>query len=606
MRFYHFLIGAALLPIAGAQTAIVQDLSHASQALGETRRYRAVLPPDYSQSQKRYPVAYWFHGEGERFDRLPDAIAAYVAGHDVIVVAADGSNPPGQPWNIGAVAANRQFPLYFPELVEQIDRTLRTIPDRAHRAVTGFSMGGFMAYWIAGKYPDLVGSASSLMGSPEFFVGPKGFDVEYNHEDFYGNYGGVRTLLVTGTRDPMRFYHRRLNAMWDYARENHETAEIDSDHAAAGIAQALDFHMRAFANPLPKPAVFSHADAYPNFTVWGWEAASTRRRPGFTVLENVSKTGFRSSVREWIPGGAAIPEVKLSIASAPLYPPGSAQTVSYVRLRDGKLRRAAQKADAQGRLSFELDGDAYEVGVSSGPLIALTGYDVVDGAWAGAGTRVNLKARFLNKGGTRGATSSIRWESPNPGVKIEAGADRLYGLAPGETGALPLAFTVDDPARAVVKLVAIQGENRMPLEIPLFPPAAPSKDFLISDGHTVNMLQHAVERVEATLGEGNRDGQAAPGESFAVLLPDGAGGIWMRAAELFTNDACVDNTLRLSDSWAGYDRVGASVKYSLPSIRAECAPGHVVRMLARILIPGTPEPTIAYRALEFPVWYRTK
>ena len=50
---------------------------------------------------------------------------------------------------------------------------------------------------------------------------------------------------------------------------------------------------------------------------------SDRRRPAFTMLENVSRAGFRSTVREWIPAGAALPEVKLSITSPRLYTPAA-------------------------------------------------------------------------------------------------------------------------------------------------------------------------------------------------------------------------------------------------------------------------------------------
>ena len=135
--------------------------------------------------------------------------------------------------------------------------------------------------------------------------------------------------------------------------------------AASPLAETLDFHLDAFAHPLPKPAAFSHADPYPNFGVWDWEVVSDRRRPAFTVLENVSRAGFRSTVREWIPAGAALPEVKLSITSPRLYTPGAVYPVTYIRLRDGKLRRATQKADARGRLSFEIDGDAYEIGIGA-------------------------------------------------------------------------------------------------------------------------------------------------------------------------------------------------------------------------------------------------
>jgi len=115
-----------------------------------------------------------------------------------------------------------------------------------------------------------------------------------------------------------------------------------------------------------------------------------------------------------------------------------------------------------------------------------------------------------------------------------------------------------------------------------------------------------VRRADVRFGEGNGDGHAAPGETFAVLLPDGES---LRAAELFTNDACVDNSVRASDSWTGYDHVGAAVRYSLPAIRPSCEPGHVVHMLARVVIPNAPGLTIAnhhvrYASLEFPVWYR--
>jgi hypothetical protein len=149
----------------------------------------------------------------------------------------------------------------------------------------------------------------------------------------------------------------------------------------------------------------------------------------------------------------------------------------------------------------------------------------------------------------------------------------------------------------------VQGATRLPLDIPLFPPAEPATDFLISDGHTVNLYRHAVERAEETLGEGNHDGHAAPGESFAVLLPGGPGG-WMRPVELFTNDSCVDTATRVSDPWGDYDQAGASAKYTLATIRADCEPGHVVRALARVILPNAPEHRILYRTLEFPVWYR--
>ncbi len=592
MRVCVGLLGLAAWAFQAAQApapATIHEFSHPSQVLGGSRVYRAILPPGYAASLKRYPVLYWFHGYEEGDEAREAELANYVATHDLIVI------------NTGPVETTGEFPLYFPELVDQVDKTLRTIPDRDHRGVSGFSSGGFMAFWVAGKHPDLVSSASSFMGTTAAPVGPRDLDLEYNLDEMYGNYDGVRTRLVTGSRDFHQFYERRLNSIWLYARTGHETEPFEAANVAVSTAKTLDFHMRAFADPRPKPAVFQHADVYPNFRIWGWEVVSDRKQPGFTVLENVSRTGFRSAVREWVPEGATIPRVKLSIASAPLYPPGSSQQVTYIRMRDGAIRRAALKADAQGRLNFDLDGDAYEVGISAGPVLAVTGYQVTDAAWATAGAPVKLSVRFCNKGQARSGTTMIRWESSNEDAKFEPATSRLFGLAPGESAAVAVTLTVPDPRRAVVKIFAVEGSNRTPLEVPLYPPAAPARDFHLADGQTLEVYQHAVQTAEVMLGDGNGDGQAAPGERIAVLLPDGAA---LRAAEVFTNDPCVDTSMRAYDSWTEYDHAGVSAVYSLPAIRADCAPGHVVHALARVLIPNAPDHQVRYAAIEFPVWYR--
>jgi hypothetical protein len=543
-----FLVLIALASTCLAQPApVVQDLSHPSQVLGGDRPYRILLPPSYAASQKRYPVLYWLYGYTNSAPDGKGPVGAFVASRDIIVVS------------VGPIETTGTYPFYFPELVEHIDRTFRTVADRGHRATSGFGIGGYFAQWIAGKYPDLVASTSALQGYSEAPVGPRGMELPMRDDEWSADYAGVRRLAK-----------------------------------APGLENILQFHAGVFADPPAKPLAFDHIDVYPNFTVWGWEVASDRRRPALTVLENVSAKGFRSAVREWVPGGAPIPEVKLSIASARLYPPASAHTVTYVRLRDGKLRRATQKADAQGRLNFELDGDGYEVGISAEPLLAVSGYEIADAAWATVGKPVSLRVKFWNKGAARSTTATVKWESPNSSVKFNVPSSRIYGLASGESAGIPVTFTTPEGVGPVVRIVAVDGLNRMPFDVPLFPPAKPATLFQIADGVTVQAMQHGTQHEELTFGEGNRDNHAAPGESFAILFPDGE---YLRAAELVTNDACVENTVRGMDSWSEY----TSVVYSLPSIRADCEPGHIVHMLARLPRPNTPT---EYYSLEFPVWYR--
>ena len=165
------------------------DSSHYSHIFADVRKYRIFLPPNYTtEKQKRYPVIYFFHGWAQRYfgemadgysdydkgdDNGGDNIAAFVAARDVIVVKIDGLNQfPSEdlnltPYNIGTVNTFRQFPIYFEELVQYIDANYRSIPHRSKRGVSGLSMGGFMSYWISGKYPDLVSVVGNFCGSLE-------------------------------------------------------------------------------------------------------------------------------------------------------------------------------------------------------------------------------------------------------------------------------------------------------------------------------------------------------------------------------------------------------------------------------------------------------
>src|SRR5205085_1029798 len=100
-----------------AAPAILQDVTHLSQVFDAPRAYQAVLPPAYRTLQKRYPVIYWFHGYEHPSEEISSQIGAYVAARDVIVV------------RVGPADTVGQFPLYFPELADHVDKTFRTIAD---------------------------------------------------------------------------------------------------------------------------------------------------------------------------------------------------------------------------------------------------------------------------------------------------------------------------------------------------------------------------------------------------------------------------------------------------------------------------------------------
>ena len=606
------------LPAAGwAAGALVEDHSFDSQVLAEKRNFRIILPPGYATSAKRYAVVYWFHGWSQRHNfgskdperdqdtgYAGDNFGNYVANHDLIIVKIDGYNPrtPGEnyvrPWNIGPVETNRQFPYLFPEIVDYIDRNYRTIADREHRATAGLSMGGFMSFWISGKYPHLVSSSSNFMGSSEFSVGPRGFDAEYRHDEMRDNYEGVRTRIVMGSKDFILFYHQRMNALWKYTRPTHEWEIFSFDHGTPGIAKTLDFHMNAFQNPLARPAIWTHHDVYPNFEVWNWEVISNRRQPGFTSLMEASPAGFRSAVREWLPDGPILPKIRLTVTTAPVYPPKKPQKAMVVRLRDGSAHLRTVNADDTGRLSFDLDGEEYQVGIGAAPVLALGGFQLQDMQWATAGKPVKAQVRFWNTGVAPSKPVTLKWVSGNSGVQYETPVAAVPALGPGKYADALLVFTVNDPQREIVKLYASGPGVHLPLEIPLFPDVPATPHFRIADGTNQPVFYKAVYKEQQALGNGNADGKASPGERIAILLPEDDG--W-RSVEVFTNDACVEPSTRLSDYWGGYDNVGASAKSQLFWIRDDCKPGHTVRLMARVLLPSKPMHVVRHAVIEISV-----
>ncbi|MCK5704242.1 MAG: hypothetical protein KAI29_23980, partial [Cyclobacteriaceae bacterium] len=357
-----------------------------------------------------------------------DNIENFVRSHDVIVVKPDGynRNPDEEyylrPYNISPVETYRQFPLYFPELVKYIDANYRTIADRNHRAISGLSMGGFMTFWIGGKYPHLISATGNFCGSTEFFVGPKILPVEYKHIDMYKNYEGVNVRLHYGDQDFIRGYHQDMNRVWPEVMDNYEYKIYNAAHSSCGLGDMYAFFMKTFEHPPSKPKRWHHIDVYPDFSVWDYTVQSDRNLPGFTVLENVDRHGFRCSIREFLPDGALMPFVKLTITTPPIYRKNTAYTIYDLDpVRNVKYRKVLF-SDEDGRLKIPLNGGYHEIGINgnvSNPNLSIASSIVENMAWATRKKDVRLSIKLLNKGNVPalGVTASLLATSTSTLVK---------------------------------------------------------------------------------------------------------------------------------------------------------------------------------------------
>jgi enterochelin esterase family protein len=165
----------SLLTVPGDSPAFydIQDVPHGeirtllykSASNGKTRELTVYVPPGYEQARnRRYPVLYLLHGfandhhswhrYGRANDILDNLIAAKTIAPFLVVMPLGygGAHVNGDGTGIapeGSGTFRGDPALYERDLLEDvipmIDRQYRTIADRKHRAIVGFSMGGGQA-----------------------------------------------------------------------------------------------------------------------------------------------------------------------------------------------------------------------------------------------------------------------------------------------------------------------------------------------------------------------------------------------------------------------------------------------------------------------------
>ncbi len=175
--------------IYGQNTGTVEVHTFFSNALGITKNFYIYLPAGYDTSTAHYPLVYFLRThESEWFDpnepgrngkTLKDVADSLIGngliGKMIIVGPSTGGTNawPGlvnmlrpdlaQDQGIGT----GQFENYFiQDLIPYIDANFRTIPDREHRGIDGFSFGGYCSLVYSFKNPELfcsVGSYDSTM-----------------------------------------------------------------------------------------------------------------------------------------------------------------------------------------------------------------------------------------------------------------------------------------------------------------------------------------------------------------------------------------------------------------------------------------------------------
>lgn len=180
MRSVSKYIVSVLLALIFAQAihaAIVDTVNTTSASMKKTIKAVVILPDDYKDVQA-LPVVYLLHGySGNYADWITKAKGFEKAAdlYQVIIVCPDGNN--SWYWD-SPVDSNFKYETYVSkELVSWIDSKYKTIRNKKGRAITGLSMGGHGALYLALRHQDVFGAAGSMSGGVDIRPFPNNWDM---------------------------------------------------------------------------------------------------------------------------------------------------------------------------------------------------------------------------------------------------------------------------------------------------------------------------------------------------------------------------------------------------------------------------------------------
>lgn len=213
--------------------------------LDRLRKIRVYLPPNYSSSEKSFPVLYMHDGQN-----LFDDKTSYVGEWGVdealnqlhnqnklslIVVGVDNGQAQRMnelsPWqnNKYGVAEGEQYMQFIVERVKPyIDSHYRTLADQQNTAIMGSSMGGLISHYAILKYPNTFSKAGIF--SPSFWYSEQVYKfTEQNAPD-----EKARLFYLMGGNEGSDSVANMEKMVHQIKRQGHSADRVYSDVVAGG------------------------------------------------------------------------------------------------------------------------------------------------------------------------------------------------------------------------------------------------------------------------------------------------------------------------------------------------------------------------------------
>ena len=152
---------------------IRENIAIKSQAMNKEVPVTVILPNAY-HSMESMPVVYLLHGYGDNHSAwdVKGNTGVLADQYNVILVMPDGGKSSWY-WDSPVDPTYNYETFVSIELIKYIDSHYKTKADRSARAITGLSMGGHGAMYLAIRHQELFGAAGSTSGGVDIRPFPK-------------------------------------------------------------------------------------------------------------------------------------------------------------------------------------------------------------------------------------------------------------------------------------------------------------------------------------------------------------------------------------------------------------------------------------------------
>lgn len=143
----------------------VETVNLSSKLNGKNLPYCAILPAAYENSNENFPILYLLHGLFGRFDNwiTNTKLTDYAEKFPLIIICAEGNDG----WYTNSAEMENHFLESYltEELVPDVEQRFKARASRNSRAIAGLSMGGYRAFKLAFRRPEMFCLAASTSGA---------------------------------------------------------------------------------------------------------------------------------------------------------------------------------------------------------------------------------------------------------------------------------------------------------------------------------------------------------------------------------------------------------------------------------------------------------